>query len=167
MKIVALNGLLGYGYSEIGLKNAFAQNPDVIGVDAGSTDPGPYYLGSGTSFTDAGAVKRDLALALPTAVKRKIPFIIGTAGGAGSEAHVAILLEILGEVVRENSLSFKTATVYADVEKDYVLDKFAEGKIKPMGKLELTRQAIEDSNPTWPARYSNAIPVFGAQVYGI
>jgi len=146
MKIIALNGLLGYGYSEIGLKNAFAQNPDVIGVDAGSTDPGPYYLGSGKSFTDMGAVKRDLSLALPTAIERKISFIIGTAGGAGSAAHVAILLGILGEVAREYALSFKMATVYADVQKDYVQDKFEDGKISAMGNLVLTKESIEQSN---------------------
>ena len=62
MKIVALNGLLGYGYSEEALNVAFSENVDYLGVDAGSTDPGPYYLGSGKSFTDRGAVKRDLAL---------------------------------------------------------------------------------------------------------
>ena len=47
MKIVALNGLLGYGYSEEALNIAFSEKVDYIGVDAGSTDPGPYYLGSG------------------------------------------------------------------------------------------------------------------------
>jgi hypothetical protein len=98
MKIVALNGLLGYGYSEESLHAAFNERVDFLGVDAGSTDPGPYYLGSGKSFTDRGAVKRDLALALPLALEHKAPFIIGTAGGAGSSAHVEWLREILLEI---------------------------------------------------------------------
>ena len=59
MKIVALCGLLGYGYNEKSLELAFSEKVDYVGVDAGSTDPGPYYLGSGTSFTDRNAVKRD------------------------------------------------------------------------------------------------------------
>lgn len=88
MKIVALNGLLGYGYSEEALDIAFSEKVDYLGVDAGSTDPGPYYLGSGNSFTDRGAVKRDLGLALPKALEQKAPFIIGTAGGAGCARHV-------------------------------------------------------------------------------
>ena len=67
MKIVALCGLLGYGYSEEALKIAFSEKVDFLGVDAGSTDPGPYYLGSGKSFTDRAAVKRDVSLALPLA----------------------------------------------------------------------------------------------------
>ena len=101
MKIVALNGLLGYGYSEEALNIAFAEKVDYLGVDAGSTDPGPYYLGSGKSFTDRGAVKRDLELALPKALEQKAPFIIGTAGGAGSERHVSWLKEIIFEIAKE------------------------------------------------------------------
>ena len=146
MKIIALNGLLGYGYNEEALRNAFMQNPDVIGVDAGSTDPGPYYLGSGKSFTDRSAVRRDLALALPKAVEKKIPFIIGTAGGSGAYPHVEWLLEIIDEIAAKERLSFRTATVYSDVSQEYVLDKLAKGKIEPMGNLEATAQSISQSS---------------------
>ena len=115
MKIVALNGLLGYGYSEEALNIAFSEKVDYLGVDAGSTDPGPYYLGSKKSFTDRGAVKRDLSLALPKALEHKAPFIIGTAGGAGSREHVAWLKEILLEIASEQNLSFKLGVVLSDV----------------------------------------------------
>ena len=98
MKIVALNGLLGYGYSEEALDIAFSEKVDYLGVDAGSTDPGPYYLGSGKSFTDRGAVKRDLSLALPKALAQKAPFIIGTAGGAGSARHVQWLKDLFSSM---------------------------------------------------------------------
>ena len=37
MKIVALCGLLGYGYSEEALNIAFSEKVDYVGVDAGST----------------------------------------------------------------------------------------------------------------------------------
>ena len=124
MKIVALNGLLGYGYSEEALEIAFSEKVDYLGVDAGSTDPGPYYLGSGKSFTDRGAVKRDLGLALPKALAQKAPFIIGTAGGAGSSRHVAWLKEILLELAAEQKLQFTLGTVYSDVSKEYVLESW-------------------------------------------
>ena len=58
MKIVSLCGLLGYGYSEESLNIAFSEHVDYVGVDAGSTDPGPYYLGSGKSFTEAPFILR-------------------------------------------------------------------------------------------------------------
>lgn len=146
MKIVALNGLLGYGYSEEALEIAFSEKVDYLGVDAGSTDPGPYYLGSGKSFTDRGAVKRDLALALPKALEQKAPFIIGTAGGAGSVRHVQWLKEILLEIAAEKNLQFKLGTIYSDVSKDYVLEKLNAGKIVNMSdEMPLSQKSIEES----------------------
>ena len=64
LTVLSPTAILGYGFP----KESFAAalyNPDIIGVDAGSVDPGPYYLGAGVSFTDRAAVKRDLALLLP------------------------------------------------------------------------------------------------------
>ena len=146
MKIVALNGLLGYGYSEEALQIAFSEKVDYLGVDAGSTDPGPYYLGSGKSFTDRGAVKRDLELALPRALAQKAPFIIGTAGGAGSARHVQWLKEILLEIAGEKNLHFRLGTVYSDVTGDYVLEKLNAGKIVNMSAhMPLSREVIEES----------------------
>ena len=146
MKIVALNGLLGYGYSEESLKLAFSEKVDYLGVDAGSTDPGPYYLGSGTSFTDRSAVKRDLSLALPKALEHGAPFIIGTAGGAGSALHVAWLREILLEIAAEKELHFKLGIVRSDVTKEYVLEKLDAGRIRNMSEaFPLCREAVEES----------------------
>src|SRR5688572_31889624 len=75
LTIYAPLGLLGYGYGypEASLRAALEANPDLIAVDAGSTDPGPYYLGAGVSFTSRVMVKRDLGLLLRAAVERKIP----------------------------------------------------------------------------------------------
>ncbi len=146
MKIVSLCGLLGYGYSEESLKLAFSEKVDYVGVDAGSTDPGPYYLGSGKSFTDRGAVKRDLSLAMPLALEQKAPFIIGTAGGAGSDAHVEWLLDIIREIAKEKNLSFKLGVIYSDVTKDYVLKKLEEGKIVDMSpEFPLDKASVENS----------------------
>lgn len=146
MKIVSLCGLLGYGYSEEALNIAFSEKVDYLGVDAGSTDPGPYYLGSGKSFTDRGAVKRDLALAMPKALEQKAPFIIGTAGGAGSRRHVEWLLEIIREIAAEQGLSFTMGVIYSDVTREYVLEKMQSGKILPMSEtFPLEESAVRES----------------------
>ena len=146
MKIVALCGLLGYGYSEDALNIAFSEKVDYVGVDAGSTDPGPYYLGSGKSFTDRDAVKRDLSLAMPKALAQKAPLIIGTAGGAGSKEHVEWLVKIIKEISAEKNLSFKLGIIYSDVDKDYVLQKLNEGKIISMSdEFPLTEEAVKSS----------------------
>ena len=44
-------GMLGYGFPMRSLKAALEHGFDVIALDAGSVDPGPYYLGTGKSFT--------------------------------------------------------------------------------------------------------------------
>ena len=49
--MLSTSGILGYGYAEESLKIGMTWEPHVIGCDGGSTDPGPYYLGSGKSFT--------------------------------------------------------------------------------------------------------------------
>lgn len=146
MKIVALCGLLGYGYSEDALKIAFSEKVDYVGVDAGSTDPGPYYLGSGKSFTDRNAVKRDLGLALPLCLEQKAPLIIGTAGGAGANMHTDWLVDILSEICTEKNLKVKFAVIKSEVEKDYVLKKFHDGKITCMSpEFTLTEENIQKS----------------------
>ena len=132
MKIVALTGMLGYGYSEEALNIAFSEKVDYVGVDAGSTDPGPYYLGSGKSFTDKNAVARDLRLALPKALNQKAKFIIGTAGGCGSREHTDWLKNIIYDIAKEEKLEFKMGVIYSDVSNDYVLKKFKDGKITNM-----------------------------------
>lgn len=146
MKLVALNGLLGYGYSEESLHNAFIEPPDFVGVDGGSSDPGPYYLGSGHSFTNRAAVKRDLALVLPLALRAGAPLVVGTSGGSGSRTHLHWLRDIVCEIAREQNLSFRMALIYTDVENERVLEKLSAGKIRPMGNLELTPEAVKAAN---------------------
>ena len=125
---------------------AFSEKVDFLGVDAGSTDPGPYYLGSGKSFTDRSAVKRDLSLALQKALAHKAPFIIGTAGGAGSKVHVEWLKEILLEISKEKSLKYKLAVIYSEVTKEYVLEKLDSGKVKNMSEFfTIDKNAINES----------------------
>ena len=49
VKAIAGNGVLGSGFRESSLLRGMRLDPDFIGCDAGSTDPGPFYLGSGES----------------------------------------------------------------------------------------------------------------------
>ncbi|MBA1336165.1 MAG: 3-methylaspartate ammonia-lyase [Firmicutes bacterium] len=147
MKIVSLNGLLGYGYAIEGLERAMTMDIDYIGVDAGSSDPGPFYLGNGTSFTNRDAVKRDVELVLPYALNKKIPLIIGTAGGSGGNVHVQWMREIIEEIAIEQKLSFKMAIIQSEVTREYVKEKLRAGKIINMGPgLELTEEIIDRCN---------------------
>jgi len=147
MKILSLSGILGYGYSVEGLEKAFERDIDIIGVDGGSSDPGPYFLGSGESFTNRTATKRDVELVLPEAIKKQIPFIVGTAGGSGGEPHLSWAKEIVEEVAQENNLQFKMAVIHCEVDKEYLKGKLREGKVKVLGskELHLTESSIDET----------------------
>ena len=50
-RILSPTAILGYGFPAESFRRGIQRQPHLIACDAGSTDPGPYYLGSGKSFT--------------------------------------------------------------------------------------------------------------------
>lgn len=146
MNIVALNGNLGYGYDISSLEAGLALKPDLLGGDAGSTDAGPYYLGSGTALVKREQVRRDLGAALVRARAAKVPFVIGSAGMGGGEPNLQWVKEILVEIAREEGLNFKLATIHAEIDKKIIRDALAAGGISPMDDVPpLTEQAVMES----------------------
>ena len=144
IRVLSATGMLGSGFREDTLKRAMALKPDVIGADAGSTDPGPYHLGSGESqFSDA-ACKRDLRLMLIAARAAKIPVIVGTAGTAGTDAQLEQLVKIAREIAREEKLSFKLAAIHSEQDKGYLKQKLREGRIKPLANAPGLDEAVID-----------------------
>ena len=148
LRYLSLCGLLGYGYAPISLQNALAQDLDFVGVDGGSTDPGPYYLGSGKGFVKRLQIKRDLSLILPEIKKRRIPLIIGSAGGSGAKPHVDSTLEIIAEIASENGLEFNVAVIYSDLTTEF-MRRAADGHLFSCGGSPEFDPAVVDklSNP--------------------
>ncbi|MBN8907111.1 MAG: hypothetical protein J0H99_10920, partial [Rhodospirillales bacterium] len=95
IRLLSTSGILGYGFPEASLQAGLARKPDVIGVDGGSVDPGPHYLGSGKPFASPLAIRRDLRLMLRAAIAAKIPMVIGTSGGAGGAPHLAMVAQMV------------------------------------------------------------------------
>jgi hypothetical protein len=75
IRILSPTAILGYGFPESSFQAGLAREPHLIAVDAGSTDPGPYYLGAGVSFTDRQAVHHDLRHMLIAGRERGIPVV--------------------------------------------------------------------------------------------
>lgn len=146
VKVLSTTAILGYGFPLASFEEGMKLKPDVIAVDAGSTDPGPYYLGAGVSFTDYFAVKRDLDIMIEAGVKNKIPVLVGSAGGSGAKPHLDWQLQIVHEIAKEKNLHFKMAVIEADFDKDFVLKAFEAGKVKPLHPApECTREDILES----------------------
>jgi hypothetical protein len=144
--VLSPTAILGYGFPRASFEAGLAFNPHVIAVDAGSTDPGPYYLGAGVSFTDREAVKCDLRLMLTAARARNIPVVIGSAGGSGARPHVAWTRAIIDEIARDENLSFRLATVEADIDPAILREAFAARKLAPLEMdKELTAEDLAAS----------------------
>ena len=114
LKILSPSGIVGYGFPEESFRLGVAQKPDLIACDAGSTDPGPYYLGSGVPFTNATAVKRDLKLMLKAACELHIPLVIGSMGSSGTDVQMERELATIREIAKEENLSFKMAVISSE-----------------------------------------------------
>jgi hypothetical protein len=143
IKVLSPTAILGYGFPEASFEAGLHHNPDVIAVDAGSSDPGPYYLGAGVSFTDRAAVKRDLRLMLRAAKAREIPLLIGSAGGCGARPHLDWTLDIVREIATEDQLHGRLAAIPADVDKVKLSDALATGRVTALpGVPAATREAI-------------------------
>ena len=145
-KVLAVSGQLGYGFPPECFYRGMSHKPDLVGVDGGSTDAGPYYLGSGHSHCDYDAIKRDLSIVLPEVKKAQVPFVIGSASTAGGEKHIARTLEIVRAVCKDIDWDAKIAIIHAEIYKEFLKEKLKKGEITPLdGAHELTERNIEDS----------------------
>jgi Acyclic terpene utilisation family protein AtuA len=144
VRILSPGGSLGYGVNAESLLRAVAGGIDVIGADSGSTDMGPYYLGSGRPYHSRATMNRDIRLLLLAGVPNRIPVLIGTGGGAGADVHVAWARAIIEEIAREEGLSFKLAVIHSEQNKDYLRSRLRAGKVEAMpGVPGLTEERLD------------------------
>ncbi|MBO4887308.1 MAG: acyclic terpene utilization AtuA family protein [Firmicutes bacterium] len=131
-KVFVPFGALGGGIRQEAFQNAMRLKPDIISTDAGSTDSGPYYLGTGKGKYARKAVQRDMELILTAAHEAGIPVTIGTAGTCGSDSGVDEFAEIAVEIARKHGFSMKLAKIYTEQSPEEMKSRFAAGKIHPM-----------------------------------
>jgi hypothetical protein len=145
-RVLSPTAILGYGFPESSFRKGMERKPHLIAVDAGSTDPGPYYLGAGKAFTNRAFVKRDLRYMLREGVKNNIPVVVGTAGGSGASVHLEWCRQIVLEIAAEEKLSFKMGVIPADVSKETVKKALGEGRITPLACVpELTESLVDET----------------------
>ncbi len=147
LRLVAVTGNLGYGYRVDSLNEGISRRPHLFGADNGSTDPGPYYLGSGGQLTKPTQVRRDLRGALLAARSTGAPLVIGSAGTAGGEPHLASLLAIVHEVAEQEGLHFHAAAIHAEIDQATVHAALQDGRVLPLpGVGALTHEAVSASD---------------------
>ena len=128
--VLTPTGTLGYGFGLEALKRGMGLKPDVIAVDAGSTDPGPAYLGAAEPLCARRVIKTEMTHLIAASRAAGIPLIVGSAGGSGRGELVDWMAEIVTEVARESGQRFKMARVYADVAPARVTEALARNEIE-------------------------------------
>lgn len=113
--VLTPTGTLGYGFGDEALARGMSLNPAVIAVDAGSTDPGPYYLGSGKPLVSDVSIRRELTALIKAGRAAGIPVIVGSVGGAGSNVQVDRTAALVRDIAKEHGLHFKLATIRSDI----------------------------------------------------
>jgi hypothetical protein len=132
IKALAATGNLSTGFREETLVRAVEQGAHFIGCDAGTTDSGPYYLGSGKPRGPREGTKRNLRIMIREALKAAIPVIVGSAGHAGGTPHLEWTLDIVRELARENAWHFKLAAIDSEIPKESFLEAFRANRITPL-----------------------------------
>ncbi len=112
-RVLIPNGAIGLGFDAAALARGVRMRPDIICVDGGSTDSGPYYLGTGTSkYSRAATLSEWRALMLARA-EAGVPLVVGTAGTCGTDSTVDWMYDITVELARELGHKVRIARLYS------------------------------------------------------
>lgn len=150
LRVLAPTGNLGHSLiQKQSYYNGLERDPHFVVADAGSADVGPSFLGADKAHHTKEWDRKDLELLLTTTRERDIPLIIGSAGGTGTARGVDLFVSLIERIAAEHNLApFNLATVYADVEKDYLHKRLDSGaRIPGIGaERDLTADDIDGTD---------------------
>ena len=146
VKILVPYGAVGLGCSEEAFANGLAMKPDMICSDAGSTDSGPYYLGTGHGKYMEAALKRDLRRMVVGAHKLGVPMAIGSAGTCGSDEGVNLNVRLIKEICQEEGIrGKKIVKIYTEQKPEVLKKKYQEGKVHALvGAPEISEETFDE-----------------------
>src|SRR5258705_8469634 len=100
IRILTPSGMLGYGFPVDHFKMGLALQPHAITIDSGSTDSGPQKLGRGEMTCSREAYVKDIAVLLEAQHATKIPVLISSAGGDGTNLPVDVFRGIIAAIAK-------------------------------------------------------------------
>ncbi len=131
-RVLVPSGVLGLGFDREALARGVAARPDIIAIDGGSTDSGPYSLGAGVSKYSRAATKSEWRQLMLARAEAGVPLVIGTAGTCGTDATVDWMAAITRELAEELGQSLKLALLYSSQPQGRVADALDDGRISAL-----------------------------------
>lgn len=158
VKVFVPYGAVGLNCTQEAFEAGLLMKPDIISSDAGSTDSGPYYLGSGHGKYAIEDVKRDLKRMVLGADKLKIPMTVGTAGTCGSDEGVDTVYQLIVEICQEAGIHKKIAKIYSQQDRKIIKQKYHEDKVQGLHGAPVITEATFDECET-------IVALLGAEPY--
>ncbi|WP_343675823.1 acyclic terpene utilization AtuA family protein [Paraburkholderia heleia] len=132
VKILVPSGSMGVGVSEAAFSSGLNEGPDVIATDAGSTDSGPHYLGTGKAKCSVAVLKAELRTLMIARAEKGIPLIVGSCGTCGSDAGVDLMRELCEEIASELGQTVRVACIYSEQDASTLIAALRAGRISPL-----------------------------------
>ena len=155
-RVLVPSGVLGLGFDKAALAKGVAMQPDIICIDGGSTDSGPFYLGTATSKYSLAATKSEWRQLMQARAEANVPLVIGSCGTCGTDQMVEQMAEITKELALELGQTLKVAKVYSSQAKESLKTALADNRIKPLSPApELSSERIDE--------FSNSVALAGAE----
>ncbi|MGX6447614.1 acyclic terpene utilization AtuA family protein [Patulibacter sp. S7RM1-6] len=132
VKVLVPSGMLGSGFTPESLQRGIELGAAIIAVDGGSTDSGPYYLGTGRPKVPADAIRRDLDLLIRAAAEAEIPLVVGSCATAGTDAGVDLVAGIAEEVLAAAGLDRTVARIYCEQRAEDLVARLEAGRVKAL-----------------------------------
>ena len=141
--VLSATGMLGTGFLESSMRKGLESGAQAIGCDAGSSDSGPYFLGTGALSRSWAALKRDVDVMLRCGSDAGIPVAIGSAINAGTDTQLAAAVKMVHEVAEERRLAPRLAVIHSELTREWLLNAWREGRVRALpGVPELDEATI-------------------------
>lgn len=131
-RVLVPSGVLGLGFDRKALAHGVAMKPDIICIDGGSTDSGPFSLGAGQSKYSRAATKSEWRILMQARAEAGVPLVIGTAGTCGTDSTVDWMHDITTELAEELGQSVKIARLYSSQPIERIARALEAGDVIPL-----------------------------------
>ena len=131
-RVLVPSGVLGLGFDREALRRAAAAGPDIICIDGGSTDSGPFYLGAGISKYSDVSVQSEWKELLDARAAAGCPLVLGSAGTCGVDGMVDRMLEMTGCLAEVEGRRLKVATLKSGQSVGIVREALQAGRLAPL-----------------------------------
>ncbi|ODU27249.1 acyclic terpene utilization AtuA family protein [Sphingopyxis sp. SCN 67-31] len=144
VRFVAATGMVGVGIDEPKLMKSLETKPHFIACDAGTTDAGPFALGSGRAAFPRAAIKSDMAAMLRAGNAAGIPVLVGSVGTAGADVHVDWMVDIVREILAEQGWVKRVAVLKSQQDPAYLKSLYRAGRIEALNPAPAIDEDIFD-----------------------